>query len=247
MIIFDEERASDSPIVERVWRSHSEGADPFLSIAASRCELVVSRLEGKIGVTMRGPETRATPMGDCPGGGEWFGIILKPGAYLPTLPPERLVDGQVNLPVVSRNSFWLAGSTWQLPDYENTDTFVDWLVRKGLLVRDPLVDAAFQGPVKNCEARTVQRHFLRTTGLTQGTARQIERARYATYLLQQGVSILDTVEQVGYFDQPHLTRSLKHFIGQTPAQILQKSRPEQMSFLYKTTPLAYGILSPSDT
>jgi hypothetical protein len=43
--------------------------------------------------------------------------------------------------------------------------------------------------------------------------------------LQQGVSILDTVEQAGYFDQPHLTRSLKYLIGQTPAQIREKSRP----------------------
>jgi AraC-like DNA-binding protein len=247
MIFFDEDRPSDSPFVERVWRCHSEGADPFLSIAVSRCELVVSKLQGKIGVTMRGPETRATQMGDCPGGGEWFGIILKPGAFLPLLPPERLVDGEVNLPVVSRYSFWLSGSTWQLPDYENADTFVDWLVRKDLLVRDPLVDAALQGLVKNCEARTVQRHFLRATGLTQGAARQIERARYATCLLRQGVSILDTVEQAGYFDQPHMTRSLRHFIGQTPAQILQKSRPEQMSFLYKTMPSAHGILSLSDT
>ncbi len=86
MIIFDEDRPSDSPYVERVWRSHSEGADPFLSIATSRCELVLSRLEGEISVTMRGPETKATQMGDCPGGGEWFGIILSPGVYLPLLP-----------------------------------------------------------------------------------------------------------------------------------------------------------------
>ncbi len=46
MIIFDEDRPSDSPFVERVWRCHSEGAAPFLSIAASRCELVVSRFGG---------------------------------------------------------------------------------------------------------------------------------------------------------------------------------------------------------
>ena len=247
MIIFDGDRPSDSPFVERVWRAHSEGAHPFLSIAASRCELVVSRLEGKISVTMRGPETRATSMGDCPGGGEWFGILLKPGAFLPLLPPERMVDGDVDLPVVSRSSFWLADCAWQLPDYDNADTFVDWLVRKGLLVCDPVVDAALQGPLKNQDPRTIQRHFLRATGLTHSVARQIERARYATCLLQEGVSILDTVEQAGYFDQPHLTRSLKHFIGQTPAQILQKSRPEQMSFLYKTMPIVHGILSPSTT
>ena len=60
MLIFDEDRPSDSPFIERVWRCHSEGAAPFLSIAASRCELVVSRFEGKITMTMRGPETRAT-------------------------------------------------------------------------------------------------------------------------------------------------------------------------------------------
>ncbi len=39
MIIFDEERPSDSPFVERIWCCHSEGAGPFLSIAESRCEL----------------------------------------------------------------------------------------------------------------------------------------------------------------------------------------------------------------
>jgi methylphosphotriester-DNA--protein-cysteine methyltransferase len=64
---------------------------------------------------------------------------------------------------------------------------------------------------------------------------QIERARYATHLLQQGASIPDAILAAGYFDQPHLTRSLKRFIGQTPAQIREKSHPEQTPFLYKTS------------
>ena len=116
MIIFDEERPSDSPFVERIWRSHSEGTAPFLSIAVSRCELVVTKLHG-ITMMVRGPETKATPLGDSPSDGEWFGILLKLGTFL-----------------------------------------------------------------------------------------------------------------------PHLTRSLQRFIGQTPAQLLHHSRPEQLSFLYKTTP-----------
>ena len=37
-------------------------------------------------------------------------------------------------------------------------------------------------------------------------------------------------------DIPHLTRALAHFIGQTPAQLLHRWRPEQMPFLYKTMP-----------
>lgn len=67
--------------------------------------------------------------------------------------------------------------------------------------------------------RTAQYRILRSTGLSQRTIRQIERARYAATLLKQGVSILDTVYEAGYSDQPHLTRSLKYFIGHTPAEI----------------------------
>jgi AraC-like DNA-binding protein len=241
MLIFDEDRPSDSPFVERVWRCHSEGAAPFLSIAASRCELVVSRLAGHVTMTVRGPETQATALGDCPGDGEWLGILLKLGTYLSPLPTSRLVDTGVNLPVVSRTSFWLGGATWQLPDYNNAETFVDWLVRRGLLAREPVVASVLEGQ-KQLHDRlrsvsTIQRRFVRATGLTQSTVRQIERARYATDLLQQGASIAYAVLQAGYFDQPHLTRSLKRLIGQTPAELRAHSRPEQMPFLYKTTPL----------
>lgn len=235
MILFDEERPSDSPFVERVWRSHSEGADPFLSIAVSHCELVVSKLAGKVTMTVRGPETKVTSMGDCPEGGEWFGIVLKLGTHLAHVPTTRLVDSALNLSTASSKTFWFAGSAWQFPDYENAETFIDRLVRSGLLVRDPIVEAASEGQINDLCPRSVQYRFLQAAGITQNTARQIERARYATLLLQQGVSILDTVLQAGYYDQPHLTRSLKRFIGQTPAQLLQHSRPEQLSFLYKTT------------
>ncbi len=218
MIIIDEERASDSPFVERIWRSHSEGVNPFLSIAVNHCEFVVSRLQGKVTMTLRGPETKATPIGNAPAEGEWVGILLKLGTFLPHLPTSRLVDDGVDLTTASSNSFWLGGSVWQFPDYENADIFVERLVRD-----------------KDLTQRAVQYRYLQATGITQSTARQIERARYATFLLQQGVSILDTIEQAGYYDQPHLTRSLGRFIGQTPAQLLHHDRPEQLSFLYKTT------------
>ena len=235
MIIIDGERASDSPLVERIWCSHSEGVNGFLSIAVNHCELVVSRLQGKVTVTLRGPETKATPIGNAPAEGEWVAILLKLGTFLPYLPTSRLVDRGVDLPIASSNSFWLGGSNFQFPDYENADIFVERLVREGLLLRDPVVEAALQGQLKDLTQRAVQYRFLQATGITQSTARQIERARYATFLLQQGVSILDTIEQAGYYDQPHLTRSLKRFIGQTPAQLLHHSRPEQLSLLYKTT------------
>jgi methylphosphotriester-DNA--protein-cysteine methyltransferase len=65
----------------------------------------------------------------------------------------------------------------------------------------------------------VQYRFLHATGLTNKTIHQITRARQAYDLLWRGVSILDTVAEAGYADQPHLTKSLKRYFGQTPAQI----------------------------
>jgi AraC-like DNA-binding protein len=70
--------------------------------------------------------------------------------------------------------------------------------------------------------------------LTQGTVRQIERARRATLFLQQGISILDTVDLTGYADQAHMTRALKRYIGITPTQILNKSESVQTSLLFQT-------------
>jgi len=77
---------------------------------------------------------------------------------------------------------------------------------------------------------------VRATGVTHSMIRQIERARYAALLLKSGVSIPDATQEAGYFDQPHLTRSMKHFIGQRPAELLDEERSDQLSFLYKTRP-----------
>ena len=222
--VFDE-RPSVSPFVENIWRTQSKRAGSFISVAAIHWEMVVMRQNGRTILTVRGPETKAAPA-PIPENAEFFGITFKLGAFMPHLPASDLVDGEVNLPDATGKSFWLQRSAWQFPDYENADTFVGRLVHEGLLVREPVVEAALQGQLKELSLRTVQRRFLRATGLTHSTVHQIERARYATALLEQGVSILDTVGQAGYFDQPHLTRSLKHFIGVTPAQITRLSRPE---------------------
>jgi methylphosphotriester-DNA--protein-cysteine methyltransferase len=148
---------------------------------------------------------------------------------MPHLPVRDFLDIETTLPGASSRSFWLNGSAWQFPDYENVETFIDRLVREDVLVRDPVVDEALQGHLKAIPARTVRQRFLRATGLSHGHIYQIERARQAAALLQRGVPILDTVFEAGYYDQPHLTRSLQRWIGQTPAQILRSSRPDKLA------------------
>lgn len=232
--ILFEDRPSDSPFVEKIWRCHSERGGTFLSVAASHFEMAVTRQRGKVFLTLRGPETKATSI-DCPAEGEWLGIRFKLGTFMPRFLPGSLRDqNDVTLPGATSRSFWLNASAWQYPDFDNAETFIKRLVKAGFLSRDPAVDAALQGQCGALSVRSTQRHFLRATGITYATFRQIERARYATNLLRAGVSILDAVHLAGYFDQAHLSRSLRYLIGQTPTKIIRAEK--QLSFLYKTEP-----------
>jgi hypothetical protein len=222
-----EDRLSDSPLVERVWRCQSERSGPFISVAASHFEMALTRLRGRTFLTLRGPETKAAAV-NCPAEGEWLAIRFKLGTFMPQLPPATLRDhNDVTLPDASSRSFWLNGSAWEYPDFENADIFVRRLTKAGIIRHDPVA----QQP-HSLSLRSAQRHVLRATGLTQAAISQIERARHAATLLREGVAIVDAVYLAGYFDQAHLTRSLKRFIGQTPTQIMR--RTSQLSFLYKT-------------
>ncbi len=122
-------RLSDSRFVEMIWRTRSEGGGSFTSTAASHWEMVVTKQKDGTIVSLRGPETTAS-LAPIPEDAEFFGIVFKHGTFMPHLPVSHLVDGAVHLPVGVGRSFWLHGSTWELPDYENADTFVDRLVLK---------------------------------------------------------------------------------------------------------------------
>jgi len=228
-----DERASDVPLVQTVWRTQSARAGAFTSVAVSRWEMVLTRRKGRTTLTVRGPETRAT-RAPIPSDAEFFGIAFNHGAFMPELPPEALVDGAINLPQAGSRSFWLHGRAWQYPSFDNADTFVQRLVREGLLVHDAAVDDGLRGRPTGLSPRSVRRRVLRATGLTPGVIRQIDRARQATALLQGGVSIIDTVNETAYFDQPHLTRALRRFAGHTPAEIARMNGFADMSLSYKT-------------
>jgi len=191
-----EDRASDHPFVEKVWRCHSDRADTILSIAANNFEVAITWLGGKSFLTLRGPETTATTL-DCPADGEWIGIRFKVGTFMPRFLPGSLRDHKdVTLPPATGHSFWLNGSALEYPDFDNAETFVKRLAKFRILSRDPIVDdTLLRRPGELC-LRSVQRHFLRSTGVPYVTFRQIERARYATNSLREGVSILDVVSSV---------------------------------------------------
>lgn len=228
-----EQIPTNSPYVEAIWRNRPEREGSFISLAVSHWGLVVTRHNGKTSVTIRGPESKAT-VAYCPADAEHFGVYFKLGTFMPFLPAGRLRDGAITLPDSSSDSFWMNSASWRIPEFEDLEIFINKLVRGGLLVYDPAVDAVLQGERTELSVRSTQRKFLRAIGLTYGGINQINRARHAAILLKQGVSILDTVNLAGYADQPHLTRSLKYYVGQTPAQLIRERETTQLSLLFKT-------------
>ena len=89
-------------------------------------------------------------------------------------------------------------------------------------MRDPVVEAVLRGHPQAVSPRSIQYRFLQATGLSHRTIQQIERARHAITLLQQGASIPDTVYQAGYFDQPHFIREFRQFAGATPGEFVRQ-------------------------
>jgi hypothetical protein len=217
-----EVRSSPSRLVGDTWLTRSGPGDSgpegcFVSVAASHWEMVVTRQGGAARLTVRGPETKATTV-PIPRGAEHFGIELSHGTFMPELPPGRLTDRTLTFPAVTGRSFRFHGSEWELPGPEDADTFIDELARAGVLVHDPVVPRVLRGDdAPDLSTRSVERRVARATGLSRGAIERIRRAERAVELLSQGLPASDVAHTTGYADQPHLTRSLKRLVGQTPA------------------------------
>jgi hypothetical protein len=227
MSIIFEERASESPYIETIMHGWTTGAGSTIRPAESHWHMVFLKLNGQVQPLIVGalPTSGVVSYGE---GAELLWIKFKLGSWLPHLPIQDFVNAETPLPTASGQSFWLKGATWQFPDYDNVEIFVKRLVQEELLVCDPVIKAALEDelPPLALAERTVRHRFLQSTGLSQNHIRQMQRAEQAVTLLQQGTSILDTISEAGYYDQPHLTRALKQFTGYTPAQIIRLNQPE---------------------
>jgi AraC-like DNA-binding protein len=218
--IFDfEEDETDSPLVEKVWSSQSAPHDEFVAVAESNWQFVVTTYREQTMVVAQGPSVRArvTPI---PQGAEFFGVVLPLGTFMPSLSLAGLVGGAELFPEAGSRKFWLAGSRWEIPTAQNADVFVRRLMQEDVLARDGSVARALESDDDAFSRRTMQRRVRRATGTTQSVIRQMSRAYVAVDALGSGTSPSKVATDLGYADQPHLTRSLSRFIGQTPAQVL---------------------------
>lgn len=215
-----ENRIEPSDFVERIWRTRGVPERAMISVAVPHWHiLVIKHSRCPTRVIVRGPETKASIV-EIPEAAEFIGIDFKLGTFLPALRIQTLVDAATELAAVSRTEINFAKSNREIPNFETAAEFVTRLARDGALVRDPVVEQTLLRKPAAITERSVQRRFLRATGLTYGAVRQIERAERTATLLTAGTSILDAVEAAGYSDQAHMTRSLQRFLGKTPGRIV---------------------------
>src|SRR5258708_26611466 len=221
--IIHEERMSDSPYVESITRGRTISSGSSIRPAEVHWHMVFVKVNDRTLPLVVGPLS-ASGIAAWGEGAEILWIKFKLGTFMPHLPIKTCMDSETMLPEAACKSFWLNSSTWQFPDFENVDTVVCKLVREDVLVCDPVVNVALNDHLPDMSPRTVKHRFVQATGLTQTHIRQMKRAQQAAAFLQQGKSISDTIFEAGYFYQPHLTPSLKHFIAYTPAQIVRLSQ-----------------------
>ncbi|MBL7252918.1 helix-turn-helix domain-containing protein [Paractinoplanes lichenicola] len=211
-------RESDSPWVSEVWTCTSERVSAMTSVAGVHWGLVFWQQHGRSYAAVTGPETgpSAAPV---PEGATFVGIQFAVGTSLRIMPTPALVNGGLDLPGATGRFFSLAGDRWETPGPDDAEALVDRLVRAGAVVRDPLVTEVRRGGRPDVTPRTLERRFRAATGLTRGTVHQIERVTEASTLLAAGTPAADVVTGLGYFDEPHLARALRRYVGRTSKQL----------------------------
>ncbi|GGO19512.1 AraC family transcriptional regulator [Micromonospora parathelypteridis] len=192
------------------------------SVAGVRWGLVFWEQAGRTSASITGPETR-TGTAPVPEGATFTGIEFAVGTSLRAVPTPMLVDGGIELPDTTRRTFRLDDARWEMPGPDDAEALVDSLVRAGTVVRDLLVAELLRGQRPAVSGRTVERRFRAATGLTRGAVRQIERARTAAELLATGDPAADVVAKLDYFDEPHLARALRTYVGRTVKQLREGS------------------------
>ena len=211
-----EEKRSSSPYVDVVWRTEDQTDGVYVASADACWDMIfIKNREGKTKVLLSGPSSKTTQV-PYSAGNKNFGVRFKPGIIFTNIPVTDMVDVTKDLPMPTEDTFDLQGITWKLPTYESIDEFLGRLVQGGLLSHDPIVKDVLENKTVNMSARSIQRHFAMTIGLSPRRVRQIASARKAVELLLRGMSLAEVAYELDYADLPHMVRMLKRFTGYTP-------------------------------
>lgn len=212
-------RKPDNPYIETVWQTKCLTDGIYMATPDGSWDLIVMiSADGSKSMMLAGQATKTYPVPYTAGSG---GIVISfvPGAYLHGYDLSKIVDSSEILPNADDDHFIFLGHAFAFPTFENAEGLINEMVRLGMLKSNHVVDSVLQGAPPAMSDRAKQRHFARTTGLTQKSFEQIERAKQAVAHLQQGKRPADVAAELGYTDQAHMTRSIKKLMDTTPKDV----------------------------
>ncbi len=211
---------SDNPYIDTVWKSESISDGEYLVTPDGSWDLIAAwKADGTCVVFLTGQVTKPARV-QYHAGERSVVISFAPGAYLPFMKGAALTNDFLLLPLTDDNAhFRLADHTFELPTYENAEQLIDKMVSQNVLQNDDIVHGMLQGTPKAASTRSVQRHFKAVTGITHKNLTDIRRAQQAVRLLKDGKNPSRVAADAGYYDQPHLTKSLKRLMDSSPTDV----------------------------
>jgi hypothetical protein len=216
----EEYRPPSSPGVERVSLTRFTSAGQVLMRPDNCWDIAVFRRDGRLSVLRTGMTTRPDLVTHEPGD-EILTISFSAATYMATMPGESMRNEAVLLEMFGRGRVRIGGAYREIPTFDSALDFAERLVREGIVESNKVVASILGERPRAMSERTLQRHFLKTTGLTYKRFTLIDRARQAVSLLNAGEKAADVAVALGYSDQAHLINSVREIMGQTPGQIIR--------------------------
>jgi hypothetical protein len=218
-------RPLDSKLAHSVTWSRFTSDGHFLALPDNLWDIVVMRRQDRLSVMRTGLTTRPDTV-TYSAGDEMLVISFLPHCFTPSRLGDAMRNEACFLELFGRHAVRLGAAFHETPTFENAEGFVERLVAAGAVEVNTVVESIVQGPSRAVTERTMQRHFLKTTGLTYKHFTMIERAQKAASLLRMGKPAVEVALALGYSDQAHMINSLKRILGRTPGEIARSVNSE---------------------
>lgn len=199
-------------VEEEEGRFYDDPANEFWSLGFAR------HPDGTFSADLFGPSLRPRRVRSTTGD-EYWGVEFHAHVVLSGLSKGEVLDSHQSLPIRGRD-FFLGPTGRRIPEHTEWEPFLRQLEAEGVLWSDRRICRALQGNTEGISERNRQRLFRQITGLTKKQIEQLQRARQAFFLLQNGRSSVEAALEAGYADQSHMIRAFRQLRGQTPARIL---------------------------
>ena len=212
-------RESGSPHVGVVWWAQIDSDADYVDAANEFWGLSFGVLaDGRASAVLIGPslEPRALHL---KAGERGWGVELAAHVFVRHLDKKVLVGQMRDLPTDGR-WFELAGVRLPVPQVDGLEDLVAVLLSQGILRADEDVAAALGGRSVPYSRRSLHRHVVGATGMGRKKVEQLQRARAAYVLLQEGRSLAAAACEAGFADQAHMSRAFTALAGSSPARIL---------------------------